>query len=132
MEHALHERVKIWLDNAIAINEPNWWGFEDPLWIKAFPKFIEYHWKIAPPEIGIRYIMDMRNNTTKQEQSFHDNRQIKYVDSGKHKFTATQTAIGDYILYIMTDEKPYYMIEIHDRVMAHNLREAFKLLWEKI
>jgi hypothetical protein len=53
------------------------------------------------------------------------------LDDKMNEFTATQAVLGDYVIYAMTDEKPFYMIEIHDRVMAHNFRQVFKLLWEK-
>jgi hypothetical protein len=76
--------------------------------------------------------MDIRNKETKKSQTFGSNRVIKYIDTKKHSFTASNMVLGDYILYIAANEKPYYMIEIHDRVMAHNLRETFKMLWEKI
>lgn len=75
--------------------------------------------------------MDIRDKeTSEKHQKIGPNRRIRYIESNKHSFTGTQAVVGDYIIYIMTHEKPYYMIEIHDRVMAHNARATFKILWD--
>lgn len=31
---------------------------------------------------------------------------------------------------IVTNQHPHYMVEIHDPVMAQNLRDIFKGVWE--
>jgi hypothetical protein len=40
--------------------------------------------------------------------------------------------LGDYVFFCVTSTKPHYCVEIHDAVMAENLREMFKGVWEKI
>ncbi len=133
LEDALYRQTPIWHENALSTGETIWWGFEDAAWIRLFPGWVKYHWDVAPQEVGARYIIDDRElEKTKKEQAFDERRQVKFISPEHHSFTATQVVFGDYILFIMSNEKPYYMIEIHDRVMAHNLREVFKMLWEKI
>ena len=73
-----------------------------------------------------------KNKKTRKTQIFDERRKIKFIDTKLHSFTANQAVLGDYIVFIMSNTKPYYMIEIHDRVMAHNLRQTFKLLWDNL
>jgi len=40
--------------------------------------------------------------------------------------------VGSYVIFIMTKQRPFYLVEIHDSVIAHNSRELFKTIWEKI
>jgi hypothetical protein len=47
-------------------------------------------------------------------------------------FTASLWVIGEYIVMIYTRERPFYLIEIHNSVLAHNTREVFKNLWKEI
>ena len=65
------------------------------------------------------------------KKKYASQRHIKYWDKSD-EFTTTQVVIGDYILMIMTREHPNYLIEIHDRVMANNLREIFKAIWKMV
>lgn len=132
LESALYDRTKYWQESAVSTNEPLIWGYQDPLWFGKYPEWVKYYWDVAPKELGSRYLMDMRSKETIKNQTFGHDRLIKYIDTEKHSFTTTNVVLGDYIIYIVANEKPYYMIEIHDRVMAHNLREVFKMLWEKV
>lgn len=132
LESALYERTKYWHESTVSTGEPLAWGYQDPLWFEKYPEWVRYYWDIAPAELGSRYLMDMRSKETKKNQTFGHDRLIKYLDTKKHSFTTTNVVLGDYILYIVANEKPYYMIEIHDRVMAHNTREMFKMLWESL
>jgi hypothetical protein len=76
----------------------------------------------------------MFSNNSEIEKEMGDKeitrRMIRFWDD-KNNFTSTQWIVGEYIISIVTKEKPYYLVEIHDAVMAHNMREVFKKLWEK-
>ncbi len=132
LKDALYNRLPIWAESAISIKETSWWGFQDVSLVKEFPQWIIDHYKIIPPNISTHLLTNEKPNEKEIHTKISDERRtIKYLDGTKHEFTATQAVLGDYIIYVMTSEKPFYMIEIHDRVMAHNLREVFKILWEK-
>lgn len=133
LKDALYTKLPIWAESSVSINEPSWWGFQDASLIEVFPDWITDHYTIIPKTV----LVHMFTNKKPLEEDMHkkiqdDRRIVKYINDKNHEFTTTHAVLGDYIVYIMTHEKPYYMIEIHDRVMAHNLRETFKLLWEKI
>lgn len=132
LKDALYERLPIWAESSIAINEPSWWGFQDVSLVKEFPDWIVDHYKIIPETVSTH----MFTNQKPLEKDIHkkvsdERRTVKYLEDKDHEFTATQAVLGDYVIYVMTDAKPFYMIEIHDRVMAHNFRQVFKLMWEK-
>ncbi len=132
MHDALYTRLPVWAESSVAIGEPSWWGFQDVSLVEHFPEWIVDHYDIIPSTVSTH----MFTNATSTEQAVHKKvndarRIVKYLDDKDHEFTATQAVLGDYIMYIMSQEKPFYMIEIHDRVMAHNFREVFKKLWEK-
>ena len=37
--------------------------------------------------------------------------------------------LEDYIVMASTRQHPFYLVEIHDATLAHNMREVFKKLW---
>jgi hypothetical protein len=47
-------------------------------------------------------------------------------------FISTTWVIGDYVIIINTRNQPFYLIEIHDKLMAHDQREVFKNLWSLV
>jgi len=55
---------------------------------------------------------------------------VRYWDR-TNEFSATQAVIGDYVLFVTTQEHPHYLVEIHDAVMAENLRQLFKGVWNE-
>ena len=64
------------------------------------------------------------------KKNYKDRSEVRYIKD--EKLSATNVVIGDYILMIITSKRPHYLIEIHDSVMAHNMRQMFKNLWENI
>lgn len=132
LKDALYSQLPIWAESAIVIKEPSWWGFQDVSLVQEFPDWIIEHYGIIPDSVSTHMFTNAKPAESDIHKKVSDPRRVvKYLDDKNHQFTATQAVLGDYIIYVMTDEKPFYMIEIHDRVMAHNLREVFKMLWEK-
>lgn len=132
VEKFIYKQTPIWWANMISIKETTWWGFQDHtiLELPGTKKWIEWHWNNAPTSIDLRLF----SNEEKTEKQFSKEkgflkRQIKFWD-GK-SFTATQWVIGDYVVNIVTNQKPAYLVQIHDRVMAENLRNLYKKLWEE-
>ncbi|HYF05599.1 MAG TPA: hypothetical protein VEA59_05500, partial [Patescibacteria group bacterium] len=60
---------------------------------------------------------------------FH-NRVIR-VYSSPHNFDGTSWVCGDFLIMIVTKTSPHYLIEMYDPILCHNMREMFKMLWEK-
>ncbi len=107
-----------------------WWGFQSPSFAKTYQKWIDWFWKESADE---RLILKILTNESiienEMEKRGYNRRLIRYWNGGSN-FTASTWISGDYIIMAMTDQKPHYLVQIHDEVLAHNMREMFKGLWE--
>ncbi len=131
LEDFFFKQLPVWIESAKK-SDLNWWGFQDPSFLDEYPDWIEYHWKIFPENMGTRLITNKKPSEEELSRKHSsDRRQIKYWDKSK-EFTATHTVIGDYVLFVVTSQHPHYLVETHDAVMAENLRQMFKGMWEKI
>lgn len=128
----LFKQLPVWIENAKQQKEPNWWGFQDVSLLELYKDWVEYHWKVFPENFGTRLITNNKDAEKEIVGKVSDGRrQVKYWDKTVD-FTATHVVIGDYVLFIVTNQHPHYLVETHDVVMARNLREMFKGLWEKV
>ncbi len=48
---------------------------------------------------------------------------------GKLPFKSSTWIAGDYIIMCVTNERPYYMIEIYNPVLAEDMVKVFQELW---
>lgn len=110
--------------------DATWWGFQDHTVVELFEKWIDWSWKKAPKEIQLKLLTNESDIEEKMKtKEYSDRRQMKFVE-GK-SFTASQLVVGNYVLFLVTQQRPYYMVEIHDSVIAHNVRELFKDIWSQ-
>lgn len=126
----LHEASPRWIANQEATGETTWWGFQDHTFVEAYQGWIEWFWKKAPKEIDLKLFSNDSTIEQHMKEKEITRRQIRFWE-GSTGLTSTQWIVGEYIISIVTKEKPYYLVEIHDAVIAHNMREVFKRLWEK-
>lgn len=132
LEEFLIKESDRWAKSALTYDK-TWWGFQDPTLLENYESWPDYFW----PKYGDKITLNLFTNKKEGEKrmkkkSYSESRITKFIDPKQHDFSATHVVVGEYILMIMTREKPHYLIEIRDSVMAHNLRETFKLMWEKI
>lgn len=132
LEDFLFKHLPVWIESA-KNGDKNWWGFQDVSFIDTYPEWFKYHWEIFPDDYGTRLFTNQKPSEEEFAKHINDNerRQVKYWDKSKD-FTATHAVLGDYVFFCVTSTKPHYLVEIHDTVMAENLREMFKGMWEKI
>ncbi|MEJ0001684.1 MAG: helix-turn-helix domain-containing protein [bacterium] len=128
----LHKQLPTWIESAKSTDK-NWWGFQDTSFIDEYPEWFKYHWQIFPNDYGTRLFTNKKPSEEKfaEHVGDEDRRQVKYWAKSKD-FTATHAVLGDYVLFCVTNQHPHYLVEIHDAVMAENLREMFKGMWEEI
>lgn len=132
MNDFLFKQLPVWIESAKKNNDHNWWGFQDVSLLEEYKDWVEYHWKIFPEDFGTRLITNKKQAEKElAEKITSERRQVKYWDKTLY-FSATHTVLGDYVLFIVTNQHPHYLVETHDAVMAQNLREMFKGIWEKI
>lgn len=128
----LHKQLPVWIQSAKKYPDHNWWGFQDVSLVEEYKDWVDYHWKIFPEDFGMRVF----TNNKKAEKEVagkisNTRRQTKYWNKSL-EFSATHVVLGDYVLFIVTNQHPHYLVETLDAVMAHNLREMFKGFWDRI
>lgn len=129
VEDYLYEATPRWIESLIT-NDPTWWGFQDHTFAEKYHAWIDWYWKQAPETLNLK----MFTNDSEIEKSMSDKgytrREVRFW-GGENNFTSSQWIVGSYVIMIVTHQKPYYLVEIHDSVIAHNMREVFRSLWHK-
>ncbi len=132
LDDFLYKQLSVWIESAKG-KDHNWWGFQDTSFIDSHSEWFKYHWEVFPINYGTRLFTNKKPAEEKFAKQIADNerRQVKYWKKSED-FTATHAVIGDYVLFCVTNTHPYYLVETHDAVMAENLRQMFKGMWEEI
>ena len=121
----MYTRSAAW-DESIAKYDSHWWGFQDHTFVEQYRKWIDWYWKQSPKNIELK-LLSNQSEVERRMEGRHARRAIKFWDKGN--FTATTWVLGDYLVFIRTNEHPFYLVEIHDALLSHNMREVFKNLW---
>jgi sugar-specific transcriptional regulator TrmB len=129
VEDYLYDSLKKWTENMLK-HDGTWWGFQDSSFVEEYRKWIDWSWKHSPKGIELK-LLSNKSPIEERLRGKYAQRQIKFW-SNSESFTGTIWIGGDYIVMIVTQAKPFYLVEIHDAVMAHNLRETFKNLWPMV
>lgn len=131
IESFLKQRSSIWDANLVA-TDTTWWGFQDHTFVEHYGGWIQWYWKQAFEVIDLKLLSNRSpvelkfSAAANPEQSRR--RQIKFWGEATN-FLSTSWAIGDYLVMINTRTRPFYLVEIHDKLMAHDQREVFRNLW---
>ncbi|MDP3993858.1 MAG: helix-turn-helix domain-containing protein [bacterium] len=128
LESHLYKQTPVW-NESIMKRDGIWWGFQDQTFVEYYEKWIDWYWeKGSPANMNLRLLSNEVAEKIKKKK--FERRKIRFWDQSKN-FTATTWVNGDYVAMIVTSQRPHYMMEIHDAVLAHNLREVFKGIWNK-
>jgi predicted transcriptional regulator len=133
IEDFLKKNAPVWDETALTSGEITWWGFQDHTFVEAFGKWIQWYWLRWNEKMDLKLL----SNGAKAEVEFakknkHLNRRnIKFWGEALD-FYSTTWIVGDYVIMINTRTKPFYLVEIHDKLMAHDQREVFRNLWEMV
>jgi sugar-specific transcriptional regulator TrmB len=126
IESHLYKQVPVW-DKSIMKYDGIWWGFQDETFVQNYEKWIDWYWEKGTKEkVSLKLISNEAAEKIKQKKFAR--RQIRFWNQSKN-FTATTWVTGDYVTIVVTNQKPHYMVQIHDAVLAHNMREIFKGIW---
>lgn len=104
-----------------------WHGFQDHTFVENYEDWID--WTVRKFH-GAQYEVRLFSNISKIEERLEGKikeRSIKFLKNAQ--FTATTWVVGDYLVMISTAQKPFYLVEIHDELMAENMREVFRNMW---
>ena len=129
LEQYLYEATLRWYESMLT-TDATWFGFQDHTFVEKFEKWIDWSWDKAPQPIKLKLLTNESDIEEKmKDKKYKDRRMLKFWNN--NEFTGTQWIVGSYIVLIVTKQKPHYLVEIHDSVMAHNMREVFKTIWQK-
>lgn len=124
-EH-LHSQTPVW-DKSILQYDGTWWGFQDSTFVQNYEKWIDWYWeKGSNPQTKLKLLSNEAAEQIKKKK--YSRRQIRFWDQS-HNFEATTWILGDYVVMIVTNQKPHYLVQIHDKTLAHDMREVFKGIW---
>lgn len=128
IESFLYKQAPVWNDSMLK-SDGIWWGFQDPSLVEHYQKWIDWYWKeSAPKKLVLRLLTNRSETETEMAKRGYERRLMKFW-SGGNKLTGTVWVTGDYLVMIVTDRRPHYLVQIYDATLAHNMREMFKSLW---
>lgn len=122
----MHSRNAEW-DRSLLKYDKCWWGFQDHTFVENYKRWIDSFWKQASRDTNLNLLTN-ESEIEKEMFGKYPNRKMKYWK--KSNFTATTWVVGDYLIIIETNKHPFYLLEINDPVLTHNMRELFKNIWE--
>lgn len=130
IEEFLKKNAAIWDQTAIDSDETTWWGFQDHTFVEYFGEWIEWYWERWNQKVDLKLLSNRAQSEVKfaQKNAHRTKRNIKFWGEALD-FYSTTWIVGDYVVMINTRSKPFYLVEIHDKLMAHDQREVFKNLW---
>lgn len=122
----LYKETMKWHES-IMKTDATWWGFQDHTFIDNYSKITDWYWKRAKEPLSVK-LLSNQSETERKISRKYPRRTIKFWNKANN-FVSTTWAVGDYVVMINTRQHPYYLVEIHDVTLAHDLREVFKNLW---
>ncbi len=129
LERFLHKRNEEWA-NSIMDADGTWWGFQDHTFAEYYGKWIDWSW--AQPFQRDMHLKLLTNESAVEKEFRKKKYERRLMKFWKHKqaFTGTLWVMGTYLVLIETAVKPRYLVEIHDAILANNMRSIFSVLWD--
>jgi len=127
LEDFLYKEMGKWNESAKDIDNVCW-GFQDHSFAEKFQGWI--NWVLKTYRIKVKLLSNESQIEKKLKKELDAQRKIGFW--GKDlDFSSSLWVVGDYLIMIITRQHPYYLIEIKDSILTHNLREVFKKLWKE-
>jgi sugar-specific transcriptional regulator TrmB len=119
-------------NKSVGEQDKSWWGFQDSTFVEHFDPWIR-NWftRKSSHELKVQLITNKTEAERKVAKRKYGQRAMRFSKQSS-AFTATVWAAGDYLIMIYTREHPFYLIEIYNPVLADNMREMFKQLWNTV
>ncbi len=130
LEKFLYDNTAKW-NKELLRTDGTWWGFQDHSLVEHFEEWIL--WCAQTKEYkDVRIQAKLLSNDSLIEEKVEKKimktkRNVRFV--ANMDFTSTIWIAGDYVVMISTRQHPFYLFELHDAALAHNLRETFNKLW---
>ncbi len=122
----LYKAYPIWAESGLQ-GDNTWWGYHDSSFTEEYESWIDWSWKVGSPELKVRFLTNVHQAEEGLSRKYPE-RRLKTIQ-GK-EFDSSMWVIGDYVLMTYSQNRPHYLVEIHDAVFARNQRQLFKTFWE--
>lgn len=130
VEDFLYTNFAKWFQE-IRTTDSVWWGFQDQSFTDRYEKWILWTWQTEAfkrHDVKVKFI----TNTSPIEEKIKKKvaktrRDMHYIPD--INFSSTVWVAGDYLVMVVSQQQPAYLVEIHDAALAHNMREVLKKLW---
>ncbi|OGZ07449.1 MAG: hypothetical protein A3D65_06450 [Candidatus Lloydbacteria bacterium RIFCSPHIGHO2_02_FULL_50_13] len=129
LKQFLYKETPKWHESLLKI-DATWWGFQDHTFINHYSKITDWYWKRARVPLSVK-LLSNQSAAERKMAGKYPRRTIKFWNKANN-FASTTWVVGDYVVMVNTQRHPFYLVEIHDATMAHDLREVFKNLWSLI
>ena len=131
LEDYLYKRSDEW-HASIMKHDGILWGFQDHTFAEHYEKWIDWEWQIGGPKnLRLHIFSNKSGIEEKNKGKGYERRQIKYWPKPE-EFTGTVWVHGDYLILVQTRQRPHYLVEIYDSLLAENMRKFFSGVWETI
>ena len=128
MDH-LYRQAPVW-DKSIRERKTEYYGYQDASFVTHYKDWIEWYWQQeSSKDISLKLISNEYPELL--EGKTFPGRDVRFW-ANVGNLTASTWVKGDYIIMVVTNVRPHYLVEIYDRTMAHNMREVFKGIWKDI
>lgn len=108
------------------------WGFQDHTFAERYKDYIDWYWQKSTSEkLSLRLLSNASGIEELLKNSPYTRRHVRYWKPG-NEFSTSTWICGDYVVMLYTKSRPHYLVEIHDRMFAENLRLIFKGIWEML
>jgi sugar-specific transcriptional regulator TrmB len=131
LEDFFYKRSDEWNKN-VKQHDSTWWGFQDHTLIEHYKKWVDDYWHKMPSTKGILEKVISNRSDVEEEMAKKNLNQREIAFWKTASFSSSFWVGGDYIIMVYTQNRPFYLIEIHNPVMAENLRQLFKNLWQEL
>lgn len=128
IENYLYKQAPVWDASQLQYDKTSW-GFQDKTFVRYYEDWIDWYWETGGRKDTEYKLLSNESAENIKAKKF-GRRQIKFWAG--EDFTGTTWINGDYLIMIVTNERPHYLVEIHDAVLCQNMRSIFKKTWEEI
>jgi len=126
VESMLYDQLFEW-QRSIKEYDSTWWGYQDHTFVEQYMEWLQFHWKHKFKDERIHLISNKAAIEQKLRKQIR-NRVIHPVPEAFH-LASSIWVVGDYIVLLMTRQKPHYAFQMRDAVFGASLRSVFQLLW---
>lgn len=127
VENMLYDLCREWQES-ISHFDYTWWGYQDNHFVETYRDWLDYYWNSMHQKEKI-LLLSNKSDTEKKLKGEVARREIKVVPKS-FEFSSTIWVLGEYVVTIMTRQKPHYAFQLKDTVFAANQRLMFQLFWK--